>query len=113
MRKRSSLSIGEKVATDAANLLRDYHFKSINASNKQAGVILKVYAYVDDMLYILNANDAQDQQPIGYQLVPESFQYRLTQKARIYLRRFCNCTAASSMSAALGPGTCSPSATAS
>ena len=50
LRKKRSLSIGETIATAAANIHRDISFEPILTRAKSEGIIKKHYGYVDDTL---------------------------------------------------------------
>ena len=57
MEKLDSLSIGERIATDAANVHRHFTFRDVISQAYLKGFIERFYGYVDDTAMILNSQD--------------------------------------------------------
>ncbi|CAE7558571.1 unnamed protein product [Symbiodinium natans] len=55
-RKARSLSIGERIATDAANIHREHHFGPLVREAFQTGLLCKYYGYVDDTASIFRGS---------------------------------------------------------
>ena len=56
-RKARSLSIGERFATDAANIHREHHFRPLVREAFDAGLLCKYYGYVDDTASMFLGSD--------------------------------------------------------
>ena len=57
-KKARSLSIGERIATDAANIHREHHFRPLVSQAFETGLLSKYYGYVDDTASIFLGNQA-------------------------------------------------------
>ena len=57
-KKARSLSIGERIATDAANIHREHHFRPLVSQAFETGLLSKYYGYVDDTASIFPGNQA-------------------------------------------------------
>eukprot|EP00439_Symbiodinium_sp_Y106_P001018 s2784_g1.t1 len=57
-KKARSLSIGERIAIDAANIHREHHFRPLVSQAFETGLLSKYYGYVDDTASIFPGNQA-------------------------------------------------------
>ena len=76
-KKARSLSIGERIATDAANIHREHHFRPLVREAFETGLLSKYYGYVDDTASIFLGNHVTVQSFLSalQRVDPEQFKW--------------------------------------